>query len=71
MIPLADAVVGAPGSAYLFLELSPHADIVEDWLASTAEDARAIAASVYPDAPWEELPDPPEALSAIKRRLGL
>jgi hypothetical protein len=71
VIPLADAVVGAPGVAYLVVELSPEADVVDDWLAATPEHARSIATSVYPDASWEELPDPPEALSAIKKRLGL
>lgn len=71
VIPLADAVIGAQGFAYLVIELSPQADIVDDWFAATLEDARKIATDVYPDAPWEELADQPEALSAIKRRLGL
>jgi hypothetical protein len=71
VIPLADVVVGATGFAYLVLELSPQGDIVDDWFATTLEGARDIAMSVYSDAPWEDLPDPPEALSAIKKRLGL
>jgi len=60
------------GVAYFVFELTADADILEDWLAETPEDARAVAASAYPDARWEELPDPPpEALAAIKKRLQL
>lgn len=59
------------GVAYFVFELTADADILEDWFSETPEDARAVAESVHPGGPWEELPDPPEALAAIKERLQL
>lgn len=62
----------ATGVVYFVFELTADADIIEDWFAKSLEDARAVAASVYSDALWEELPDPPpDALAAIKERLQL